>query len=175
MALLRGVNVGGVRVPMAELKELLAREGLAEARTHLQSGNVVVTPAAGGPDRVGKMVEKAIRDGMGLTVRVIVRTRKEMADIVANQPFPGRGIDPKMVHVIFFESAPSTNRIGALDQGRSPEDEFSVSGREIYVHYGPAGSGRSKLGLAYFEKVLGVVGTARNWNTVTRLREMLEE
>ena len=47
--------------------------------------------------------------------------------------------------------------------------------REIFVEYGPAGSGRSKLDLSYFEKILGVTGTARNWNTVTRLLAMLEE
>jgi uncharacterized protein (DUF1697 family) len=45
--------------------------------------------------------------------------------------------------------------------------------REIFVHY-PGGSGRSKLDLAYFEKQLGLAGTARNWNTVTKLVALLE-
>ncbi|MGH8948654.1 MAG: DUF1697 domain-containing protein, partial [Acidimicrobiia bacterium] len=61
------------------------------------------------------------------------------------------------------------------DPNRSPADRFSVAGREIFVEYGAAGSGRSKLDLSYFEKTLGVTGTARNWNTVTRLLQMLDE
>jgi uncharacterized protein (DUF1697 family) len=78
-----------------------------------------------------------------------------------------------MVHAVFLESEAPPDRVAALDPDRSPPDEFEVSGREIFVHY-PGGSGRSKLDLAYFEKQLGVAGTARNWNTVTRLLSMLD-
>lgn len=42
VALLRGINVGGKnKVAMADLREFLARLGLADAKTLLQSGNVV--------------------------------------------------------------------------------------------------------------------------------------
>ncbi|HET7846525.1 MAG TPA: hypothetical protein VFL72_03465, partial [Acidimicrobiia bacterium] len=58
------------------------------------------------------------------------------------------------------------------DPDRSLPDRFEVRGREIFLSY-PNGQGRSKLDLAYFERVLGVAGTARNWNTVTKLLTML--
>jgi uncharacterized protein (DUF1697 family) len=175
VALLRGVNVGGVRVPMPELRSLLELHGLGNARTHLQSGNVIVTPPSGNSDEIVGLIEKVISDSLGLTIRVIVRDRDEMAKTVLANPFLGPEINPTMVHAVFLESAPARDRIAALDPDRSPSDRFSVEGREIFVHYGPAGSGRSKLNLSYFEKILGVTGTARNWNTVTRLLEMLEE
>jgi uncharacterized protein (DUF1697 family) len=77
-----------------------------------------------------------------------------------------------MLHAVFLESKPPSDRVARLDPERSPEDRFVVSGREIYIHY-PGGSGRSKLNLAYIEKQLGLSGTARNWNTVTKLLSMI--
>lgn len=56
---------------------------------------------------------------------------------------------------------------------RSPRDAFEVSGTEIYLHY-PNGAGRSKLSTDYFEKKLATRATARNWNTVTRVFELME-
>jgi len=47
VVLLRGINVGGHRrVPMADLRALLAGLGYERVRTHLQSGNVVVESEA---------------------------------------------------------------------------------------------------------------------------------
>ncbi len=175
VALLRGVNVGGVRVPMAELRSLLEHQDLGEVRTHLQSGNVILTPPSGEPGAVAGIIEKVISDSLGLTIRVIVRDRDEMATTVLANPFLGPDTNPTMVHAVFLESAPADDRVAALDPDRSPADRFSVEGREIFVQYGPGGSGRSKLNLSYFEKILRITGTARNWNTVTRLLEMLEE
>ena len=175
VALLRGVNVGGVKVPMAELRAFLDAHDLGEVRTHLQSGNVIVTPPSGDAGAVAGIIEKVISDRLGLDIRVIVRDRDEMAKTIVTNPFLGPEVNPTMVHTVFLESAPAGDRVADLDPDRSPADRFSVKGREIFVQYGPAGSGRSKLDLKYFEKVLGVTGTARNWNTVTRLFEMLEE
>ncbi len=175
VALLRGVNVGGVRVPMGDLRSLLAREDMGEVRTHLQSGNVIVTPPNSSSSAVAGLIEKVIREGFGLSIRVIVRDRDQMARTVATNPFLGPKANPTLLHAVFLESEPAPDRVAGLDPERSPEDRFSVVGTEVFVHYGPAGSGRSSLGLSYFEKILGVTGTARNWNTVTRLHEMLEE
>jgi uncharacterized protein (DUF1697 family) len=175
VALLRGVNVGGVRVPMAELRSMLDQQDLGEVRTHLQSGNVIVTPPSGHSDAVAGLIEGVISDGFGLNISVIVRDKDEMAKTVRANPFLGPEINPTMVHAVFLASAPTDDRVAELDPHRSPADRFSVEGREIFVQYGPSGSGRSKLDLSYFEKILGVTGTARNWNTVTRLLQMLEE
>jgi uncharacterized protein (DUF1697 family) len=173
IALLRGVNVGGVKVPMGDLRAMLQEAGLSGARTSLQSGNVIVTPPSGDTRKLGKVIEEVIEDGFGLDIRVIVRTKAELAKVVAANPFVGDRFNPTMVHAVFLESEAPPDRVAALDPDRSPPDEFEVSGREIFVHY-PGGSGRSKLDLAYFEKQLGVAGTARNWNTVTRLLSMLD-
>jgi uncharacterized protein (DUF1697 family) len=171
VAFLRGVNVGGVKVPMGELREGLESAGY-RARTYLQSGNVIVTPPNGAAPDLSGVIEDLILDKLDLKIRVIVRDRGELAKVVEENPFDGPEVDPTMLHVVFLESKPSTSRVARLDPQRSPSDRFQVSGREIYVHY-PGGSGRSKFNLAYIERQLGIAGTARNWNTVTKLLSML--
>jgi uncharacterized protein (DUF1697 family) len=172
VALLRGVNVGGVKVPMGEVRKSLESAGYG-ARTYLQSGNVIVTPPAGGRNRLSAIIEDLILDELGLKVRVIVRTRDELAKVVAANPFDEAAVNPTMLHAVFLEAKPAADRVARLDPSRSPSDRFHVSGREIYVHY-PGGSGRSKFNLGYIEKQLGITGTARNWNTITKLLSMLE-
>lgn len=173
VALLRGINVGGrTRVPMAALRDVATDLGLADPRTHLQSGNLVFTTSPDDLTGVGARLEAAITDVFGLDVRVLVRTHDELADAVARNPFAdAAAADPKSVHLLFLDRAPTPDQIGGLDPHRSPPDEFRVSGREIFLHY-PNGSGRSKLTLDWFERGLGAVGTARNWRTVTALHDL---
>lgn len=159
-------------LPMAELRSALSNWGFEAVRTHLQSGNVIVDPGKSGLRTLSATLEKVITDEFALEVRVIVRTRKELATIAAKHPLGAGQSDGSLLHVIFLERAPSAAKVADLDPDRSPPDSFEVRGREIYVSY-PDGQGRSKLSLAYFERVLGVAGTARNWKSVTKLLEMM--
>ena len=52
-------------------------------------------------------------------------------------------------------------------------EELHVAPRELYIYF-PDGMGRSKLPAA-IEKVMKGTGTARNWNSVTKLLEMAEK
>jgi uncharacterized protein (DUF1697 family) len=75
------------------------------------------------------------------------------------------------VHVLFLSGTPEPAAVASLDPDRSPGDEFRVAGQEIYLRYA-AGAGRTKLTLDYFERRLGLAGTARNWNTLLKLVEL---
>jgi uncharacterized protein (DUF1697 family) len=174
VALIRGINVGGrSKLSMTELRSTLSDAGFPDVRTHIQSGNLLITPSSG-PKQLVETLEQIIEDRFGMTVRVITRTRKQLEDIIERNPFVEPDIKPSSLHAIFLESAPAAGRVADLDPDRSPPDRFAVSGTEVYLRY-PNGSGRSKLSLDYFERKLEVSGTARNWNTVTRLSELLED
>ena len=79
IVLLRGINLAGRRrVGMADLRELLAGHGYEDVRTHLQSGNVLLSsPLAGA--RLEQALERQLADGLGFEVDVLVRSRKELA------------------------------------------------------------------------------------------------
>ncbi len=102
---------------------------------------------------------------------MVVRTHAELERIAGANPFLSGGDEAKGLHVVFLDGAPKPAAIATLDPDRSPGDEFSVSGSEIFLRY-PNGSGRSKLTLDYLERRLGVTGTARNWNTLLKLVEL---
>jgi uncharacterized protein (DUF1697 family) len=155
---------------MPHLRDVLESAGCTEVRTYVNSGNVVLDPGSKRADP-GSEIEGLIAEHFGLTVRVITRTPSQMTKLSKRHPFQSMGLDPRFLHVVFLEKSPGRGAIDRLDPDRSPDDRFTLDGRELYVAYG-AGQGRSKLTLDYFEKALGVAGTARNWNTVLKLAEM---
>jgi uncharacterized protein (DUF1697 family) len=170
-ALLRGVNVGGKNaLPMAELRALLESLGHEGVVTHLQSGNAIFR-ATGSAAEVGHALEERLGERLGLAVRVLVRTPTELDAVAAANPF----VEPVLarLHVVFLDRAPTPAEVAHLDPERSPGDAYSVAGREIYVHY-RHGAGRTKLTLDYFERRLGVIGTARNWNTLLKLTALMQ-
>lgn len=170
VALLRGVNVGGRKLPMKELAGLLTAAGHGEVRTYIQSGNVVLTSAEAA-SRLASSLEKAIRQEFGLDVAVMLRTNADLRAVAEGSPFPAA--EGTRLHVVFFERAPARAAVARLDPARSPGDEVRVSGRDLYLHL-PNGAGRTKLTLDYLERTLGVRGTQRNWNTLLRLIELSE-
>jgi uncharacterized protein (DUF1697 family) len=172
VALLRGINVGGKnKVPMAKLREVFATLGHEDVVTYIQSGNVVFTSTVK-PVQAARDIATAISAVFGLRVPVIVRTRAELAKVITSNPYLKRGVDASKLHVTFLSDRPTAAAIKQLDPDRCPPDEFSVLGKEIFM-FMPNGMGRTKLTIDYFEKRLGTEGTARNWNTVNKLLDLM--
>jgi uncharacterized protein (DUF1697 family) len=171
VALLRGINLAGRnRVSMHELRSELEELGLEDVTTYIQSGNVVFR--GGGPARaLAAGIEGRIAQAFGTEVAVLLRTPAELTRVVKGNPFLRAGADPSKLHVIFLSGKPTQKAADTLDPERSPPGEFRLGGREVYLHL-PAGFGRSKLTVDYFEGRLGLAGTARNWRTVTKLVEL---
>jgi uncharacterized protein (DUF1697 family) len=168
IALLRGINLGShKRVGMGPLRELLARLGYGDVRTYLQSGNVVLTSPAS-PERLQRELEQQIAEELGLETRVLVRTRDELADVIERDPLAGVADNPRRYQVSFLSAEPDAEVVRELGRVDVAPEQFVVSGREIYTWH-PDGIQRSKLNKVLSERSLGVVATARNWNTVTKL------
>jgi uncharacterized protein (DUF1697 family) len=168
IAFLRGINVGGkTTVSMAALRQIVDGLGYKDVRTHLQSGNVVFTSDKP-PQAASRELEGALERELGLPIRVVVRTRGELADVVARDALADVATDPAHYVVIFLSQPPDPERLASIDPSAYEPDAFRASGREIYVWF-PNGMGRSRLMSVLSDKGLGVVATARNWNTVTAL------
>jgi uncharacterized protein (DUF1697 family) len=171
IALLRGVNVGGNMLKMERLREVCAELGLKNARTYVQSGNVVFE-AQGTAGKWAASLEKSLVGEARLPVSVIVRTAADMGRVIAANPFSKeRGIDVARLHVTFLQREPDRKALAGLDGLKSGADRFSCLGSEIYLHC-PNGYGQSRLKNNVLEKVLGLRATTRNWNTVNKLYEM---
>ncbi len=173
-ALLRGINVGGKnKIPMAELKSLFSSLGFRDVATYIQSGNVVFRSPAGDAHDIAAGIEQRIAEVFGVSVTVLLRTPAELGEIADSSPFLGDESDLAKLHVVFLDGQPAANANTQLDPKRSPPDQFSLRGREIYLHL-PNGAARSKLTIDYFERRLGVKATARNWNTLIKLLALMQ-
>jgi len=165
VALLRAVNVGGTTsLPMADLRALCERAGMAGVRTYIASGNVVFSSSRS-EQAVQGVLEAALEAHVGRPVGIVVRTAEEMAAVLAENPF--RHAAPNRTVAIFLAAPPPEDTIsGATSRA---DEEIALGRREIYVHY-PAGMGTSKLKIPAAR-----TGTARNVNTVARLAAMAAE
>jgi uncharacterized protein (DUF1697 family) len=73
--------------------------------------------------------------------------------------------------VIFLHETPSEIQIEKVSNINYPPDKFQIIGSEIFI-YCPNGFGKTKLYTNFFEKKMGVTGTARNWKTITTILHM---
>jgi uncharacterized protein (DUF1697 family) len=176
VSMLRGVNVGGHNmISMEALRALYTSLKLRDPQTYVQSGNVIFQAQGRDLIQLAEQIEKAIERSAGFRPTVILRTAAEMRDVVARNPFAGRsGIEPNKLAVIFLARDPGAKARDRLLAIETDPEELHIGGRELYVYY-PNGMGRSKFGAAVMERALKVAGTARNWNSVTKLLELAEK
>ncbi|GAB3688705.1 DUF1697 domain-containing protein [Actinocorallia lasiicapitis] len=168
VALLRGINVGGRnKIAMADLRAVLDRIGHTEVKTHLQSGNVVFTAPETPTARLEAELAAAIEGELGATLRIMVRTEAELAEVVAANPFPVG--DGSRFLVCFLGAPPEPGLFDDLCDAHPPE-RLAVVGRELYLDL-PDGIRDAKLPVLT-ERRTHKDQTARNWNTVTKLLEL---
>lgn len=86
VGLLRGVNVGGVNMKMADLAEVVRGLGYEDVVTVLASGNVVFTTTDAAADAKGRL-EAALRERFGYEAWVHVLTQDAVRKIVEAYPF----------------------------------------------------------------------------------------
>jgi uncharacterized protein (DUF1697 family) len=166
IALLRGVNVGGRAIlKMDALRATCTSLGLIDAKTYLQSGNVVFRSSL-----AAAALTKQLEDE--LQVKVLLRTPKELEALIDANPF--EGAEGNRLNVVFLGGPLSPEAKRILENARAGGERIHHARREIYIHF-PNGMGRSKLGEMLTEKKLGVVPTTRNWNTVTALLRLARE
>lgn len=152
---------------MPALRDALARDGFKDVRTYVQSGNIVLA-ADESPDQLARQVKDLIASDFGLDIDVVVRTRDELAEVVARDPLKDVADNPKRYQVSFLEAEPDPVVIEHIAELASPSERLVAIGRELYAWH-PAGVARSKLWAALAGPRLGVTATARNWITVTQL------
>jgi len=174
VAFIRGINVGGnKKLSMADLRDLMTGLGYTDVATYIQSGNVVFSSDHDNPEVLEGEIEQEIAQEIGLDVSILVRSQAELAAVIEGNPFQEAAARPTTLHVFFLSASPDRERLEKVDPRQFEPDEFLVGDRVMYIHC-PNGLGRSKLAAYPWERRLGLRITSRNWNTVTKLRSMLE-
>lgn len=173
IVLLRGVNlVKRNRIAMPALRAALEDAGFRDVRTYVQSGNIVLTSRAR-PERLARDVAALVRRRFGLDLKVLVRTRDELARVVALDPLAGVASNHRRYLVTFLAHelpegfADDLRKVGS-------QEPFAIAGREVYSWH-PDGIGRTPLWERLASRSLGVDATSRNWATVRALLTMADQ
>lgn len=181
VALLRGINVGGnKKVPMAELREVVASLGHTGVTTYIQSGNVLFSTAETDTVKLAAALESAIEDRFGLRSSVVVLSRDELAQVLSDNPYTDEP-NPRFVHVIFLNAEPPPDLLDRMTAAQNAaaakgaRDTITAVGRALFLHT-PDGFGTSELAKSLNSvKSKGLTVTARNWATATKLLTLCDE
>ncbi len=174
IALFRGINVGGNRsLPMKDLVALLSALGCLNVKTYIQSGNAVFQSGNFDPAHLRTRIISAVEQRFGFAPDLMLLSPSDMQTAIDNNPFPEAIGVPKSLHLGFLASVPTNPDLAALERLKAGNERYALKDKVFYLH-APDGIGRSKLA-ARSEKALGVPMTDRNWATVIKLNEMVQE
>lgn len=168
--LFRGVG-GATQLPTARLREKLAEAGFENAGTYINSGNAYLKTDMPRGEML-KIVAGICKREFGFDKPILALSLAEWRKLIRNNPFPEGEKDGKTLHAFALEKAPAPENIARLEQLAIGGERLKVIGKVLYLHL-PEGFGTSKLATRA-DKVIGVTATARNWNTVMKLRELGE-
>ncbi len=169
--LFRGLNTGGVRAPVAELRVMAADMGLKNPRTLLASGNLAVESGKA-TGALEADIEAAMEKTFGLKVAAMVRTPEQWAALVAANPFSAEAAaHPAKVLAMVMKAG---IKDGALESARALAEggEAVEPGDGVLYFWFPNGQGESGIFKKATPRMLGM-GTGRNWNTVLKLADMV--
>jgi uncharacterized protein (DUF1697 family) len=176
LALLRGVNVGGKKLAMSDLRDVAVQLGYTGVSTYIQSGNLLFSCDDSDQPALARALEQEIAGQVGLQCEVVVLTAADLGRVIADNPFPGES-NPRALHAVLHQDQLGADVQAKVASARERAtakgctDEIAVGGRVIYLHT-PDGIGRSELAVQLGR--MHKTGTARNWASVTKLMEMLE-
>jgi len=171
IALFRGINVGGHNsLPMKELIAIMTSKGYANIQTYIQSGNIVFDSEQAERQAISEDISQGIFDAKGFKPKVLLLDAQQWQQAIVYNPFTVT--EGKQLHFFFLETPPQQPDLAKLDSVKTDTEQYLLTDKVFYL-YAPDGIGRSKLA-DLVGKALGVVVTARNWNTVNKLSTMLD-
>lgn len=170
---LRGINVGrGNRVPMAALRRILGDLGYTHVTTLLNSGNAVFCAPQQPPDVPARQVSAALEQQLGVSVPIIVKTKREFLAAVAGNPV---AVVPEASRLLvtFTRRRDELAALRALEEQLVPGEFLHVCGHAAYLHC-PAGISDSRAAAALLGK-MGRNATTRNWATTLKIAALLAD
>lgn len=172
LALLGSANVGGNRIKMAELRDLLSDAGFKEVSTVAASGNVIFTDDRD-PTTLELELESLVEQHFGFNSCAMVRSAEEVQAAIEDNPFHGTGPEhglDKMVHSLFLSQQPAPEAVEALiaDHADKGSERLALGERVLFLDY-VHGVGVSDLSNKVLQRRLKVKSTARNMNSLKNI------
>lgn len=173
VALLRGINVGGNNlIRMTALKACFEKH-FEDVATYIQSGNVLFSTARCDCDALVQRLEKLLASTFDYRASVVLRTAKQMRDIVGNAPRGFGALPAKYRYDVLFLKDPLTAAEAMKSvTTREGVDEAHAGVGVLYFSRLASRASQSRLSRIASMPIYQSL-TIRNWNTTTKLLELL--
>lgn len=174
--LLRGINVGGNnKVSMADLKKCLEKLGYSSVKTYIASGNVIVRSDKSEKD-IKSQVEEVLPKTFKLDselIKVLVLSHEQLKAVIDKKP-KGFGEKPEKYHsdAIFLIDTDTDQAMAVFDPREGVDTIWKGDG-VIYSQRLSAERTKSRLNKIMMSPLYKSM-TIRNWNTTTKLLELLD-
>lgn len=177
VALLRGINLGKRTVRMADLRKAMSDWGYEEVRTLLASGNVVFSSSTRSLSSLGTRLESQLAEHFDFPIPVILRSAKQIRDLVSSDPFAGLPVNGKTRRYISFLAKPGSGESlsGTLSEYEDSSRILDIQpGHIVAMVQADAERGTVNL-MELLDRQLAGEVTTRNWNTVLKIDAMMGE
>jgi uncharacterized protein (DUF1697 family) len=166
-AFLRGVNVGGVNLKMAEVATALTDAGFSDVTTVLASGNVLLTSGAK-VAAVRSKAEKALRDAFGYDAWVLAYAVDAVRAVSEAFPFD-REVDGHHSYVTFVTDAEVLDELAALAEDAGPDERIERGDGVVYWQVPKSGTLDTTIGKTMGKKRYKSSTTTRNLRTIDKV------
>jgi uncharacterized protein (DUF1697 family) len=168
IVLFRGVG-GATQLPVKQLREVLTAAGFENVATYINSGNAVAKTSLS-QKKATELIAEVCRREMGFVKDILLVAEKDWSRAIDENPYPEAVKVPTSIHLFALSAEPKPETVETLKTRKHPSESLQVSGTFMYFH-APEGFGPSKTP-PVIDRTLGVVTTARNWNTVLKMQEL---
>ncbi len=166
-AFLRGVNVGGVNLKMADVAKAFEDAGFTNVKTILASGNVLMDSRSG-VDAVGKKAEKALRDAFGYDAWVLAYDLDTVRSISEGYPFE-REVEGRHSYITFVTDPDVLDELAAVGKEAGPDEKIQRGEGVIYWQVPNKGTLDTTIGKTMGKKRYKSTTTTRNLRTVEKV------
>jgi uncharacterized protein (DUF1697 family) len=166
-AFLRGVNVGGVNLKMAEVAKAFEEAGFTDVRTILASGNVLLESRSG-VDAVRKKAEKALRDTFGYDAWVLAYDIDTVRAVSDSYPFD-REVEGHHSYVTFVTDEKVLDELAKLAENAGPDEKIQRGEGVVYWQVPRTGTLDSAMGKTMGKKRYKSSTTTRNLRTLEKV------
>lgn len=167
IAFLRGINIGGRKILMEDLQQVFEAMGFTNIKTLIASGNVLFNTSENNEVVLTKGIEESLEKHVGFAIPVMLRTKEELENLIAEDPFKNIVVEQgTRLQITLFDS--ELNKVSPIQK-----KGFAV----VYVGKRELGSvvyltGKTTDLMTFIDKNFGKDSTTRNWNTLQKLLKM---
>ncbi|MHC4205642.1 MAG: DUF1697 domain-containing protein [Planctomycetota bacterium] len=175
IALLKAINmVGRNKMSMKDLVALLEGLNARDVKTYRGSGNAVFRHRGKDASRLAKRISTAIGKEYEFKPLVMLLETKQLAKIIADNPFPEAEAEPGALVVGFLTAVPEEPDWEAFEEVRRKSERFALRG-DVFYFYAPEGFHKTKIGPWLKRSLSSVDGTGRTWSSVVKVMAIAKE